>query len=364
MAAEFSSDIIFEILTRVFLQTLGRCRVVCKQWNALTYESSFMHDHRQRTKAVSGYFIQELSNNLFSSVFVSIDGLQKFSDGCSAPSLDFLPAKHMQIVASSYQGLLCCVNQQSPAHIIPKYYVCKPCTRQWRAIPNPKTRYFTDQIAMIVLRSHPLHFKIVRLSRPKILFKFYYNLRCEVFDSENWAWKQLDDVNLPYSVFLQNEPAVVVGGMIHWLTTHDHLLTFRHDSESWSMVPVPHPLYQNSREYMYILEYKGRLAIVSDGGDTRMELWVAEDYEKGVWAKKHSLSMESVMEMDPYPRPMDFYNSDVVLMIGYFRLLFCKFQDQNFNSNVTSVNVGMLPRHIFCFGSDWEFTDFNTKPIC
>ncbi|XP_057969547.1 F-box protein At5g41720-like [Malania oleifera] len=164
MAAVFSSDIIFEILTRVFLQTLGRCRVVCKQWNALTYESSFMHDHRERTKAVPGYFIQELSNNLFSSVFVSVDGLHKFSGGCSAPSLDFLPAKHVQIVASSYQGLLCCVNQQSPAHIIPKYYVCKPCTRQWRAIPNPKTRYFTDQIAMIVLRSHPLHFKIVRLN--------------------------------------------------------------------------------------------------------------------------------------------------------------------------------------------------------
>jgi hypothetical protein len=55
---------------------------------------------------------------------------------------------------------------------------------------NPKTRYDTMEFGIIVERSKPLHYKIVRLSKPKFrlhdkeLYMFHY-IRTELFDLMN-----------------------------------------------------------------------------------------------------------------------------------------------------------------------------------
>lgn len=163
---DLPSDIIFEILTRTSLNTLGKCRLVCKGWNHMTYESSFTRLHCQRTHTILGYFVQCMSRNKRTATFVSID---KSSDSIFDMSLNFLP-RSVAIEASSNQGILYCESQE-PQSLrnprIPQYYVCKPSTKQWQVIPNPKTRYFTERTGMIVLGSNPLHYKIVRFSQPK-----------------------------------------------------------------------------------------------------------------------------------------------------------------------------------------------------
>jgi hypothetical protein len=183
------SDMLFEIFSRTSLQTIGRCRLVSKYLNSITYNSSFVQAFHQRTKTKSGFFTQA---GKIKPQFVSITDS---ANDDSPMSLKFLPGP-VKIQAATKQGILLCVNTDNPRRYrIPEYYVCKPSTKEWHQIPNPKTRFFTERIGMVVLKLEPLCYKIVRFSEPKSACTIcksesYKTLRCEIFSSETCAWKR------------------------------------------------------------------------------------------------------------------------------------------------------------------------------
>jgi hypothetical protein len=79
------SDMLFEIFSRTSLQTIGRCRLVSKYLNSITYNSSFVQAFHQRTKTISGFFTQA---GKIKSQFVSITDS---ANDDSLMSLKFLP---------------------------------------------------------------------------------------------------------------------------------------------------------------------------------------------------------------------------------------------------------------------------------
>ncbi|KAB5568179.1 hypothetical protein DKX38_001972 [Salix brachista] len=86
-SCDFSSDIIYEILTRSSMETVGRCRLLSKERNSITYDSVFTNLHGQRTNTMSGYFMQSMMSNIFYSSFVSMDDWRSYPK----LSLNFLP---------------------------------------------------------------------------------------------------------------------------------------------------------------------------------------------------------------------------------------------------------------------------------
>ncbi|KAF7054453.1 hypothetical protein CFC21_062121, partial [Triticum aestivum] len=94
-------DQMFEMLTRVSLDDLSACRQVSAQWRRLTYEPTFSSPHRRRRAAavVSGYFVQGMVRNRYSTTFVSMHPSQSHAD--PRVSLDFLPAGHVRVEAVS-----------------------------------------------------------------------------------------------------------------------------------------------------------------------------------------------------------------------------------------------------------------------
>ncbi|XP_042479855.1 F-box protein At5g49610-like [Macadamia integrifolia] len=293
-------DILYEILTHVALDDLlRRCRWVCRNWNALTHDSTFNHLHCQRTQSVSGFFVQNLQKNKYHTSFLSI------VTSPIAISLDFMPTTNLKIEASSYQaqGLVCCMSQAY--HNPPRYYVCKPITRQWRRIPNPKTRYYTEKMAIVVKKSQPLHYKIIRLSRSKK----YGGLQCEIFDSKNWAWSmQLEDLKLP-GLALESE--ILMNGSVHWLTFEERkqIFAFDIDKANWRLISLPQSESSSSLEgeeveamnidfevHKKLVNCEGHLGLLYTTW-TWIELWVMEDYLKETWKKKYRLSLEPLNQI-------------------------------------------------------------------
>ena len=166
-------------------------------------------------------------------------------------SLDFLPGP-VQIEASTKQGILLCVKSSEKRNLgVPEYFVCKPSTKQWQQMLNPKTRYKTRRCAMVVLRSNPLHYKIVQFSEPKfsgIRDNSCYSLWCEIFYLVTWAWKKLEDmVRFPKYEFLRLlEPAVSVCGLFYWLMTNNQLFAFHENTESWTIFDIPKSLCKSN----------------------------------------------------------------------------------------------------------------------
>ncbi|CAK7325447.1 unnamed protein product [Dovyalis caffra] len=334
------------------METIGKCRLLSKECNSITYESTFTDLHIQRTNTLSGFFIQNLKGLKVNSFFVS----NNTSNSYRKLSLNFLPDRRVAIEASTKQGILLCRTNH------PRYYVCKPTTKQWQRIPNPKTRYETVAIGMLVIRSKPLHYKIVKFSLPKVRchdrdFFRYYCHRCELFDSKTWTWKQLEEVKMPKHESLYPKSIVSVSGSLHWLTWVKNIFAFHVNEESYSMFSLPLPVSEDDNGTdIALVEYEGKLAVTYAGTkESSMELWVMENYEKKEWNKRYTINIEAVRRKEPYARPIAFYNADIALMKEYnHHVTFFNFK----NGSVARLPLKNSSNHAcFPFQSDFEPCD-------
>ncbi|KAJ8750836.1 hypothetical protein K2173_016017 [Erythroxylum novogranatense] len=353
-------DMVFQILTSCSLQTLAKCRTLSRECNSMTSDTPFMNLLLQRTGVVSGFFVQTIHFNSCYSTFVS-----RHTSNHN-PSLDFLPV-HTKIAASGGLVLLLGINDKGN-HKIPKYYVCKPCTKQWQRIPNPKTRFFTKNIGMIVLRSNPLRYKIVRFSEhkfPSLFFKnkeAYYFLRCEVFDSDTWAWKELEDVKLQYGEFLAFRPPVPARGSLHWVTTGNNVLGFDPNNETHTIFSLPEAIIEDSdsQESEELVPYEGKLGFIRNRKDSCMELWVMERKNCEVaWNKRPSINLEDLSTKESFWSTRSFYNADTTLLEGFYKMIFYNIKDGKIDS--VSMNRILGQVEIFPFLSDFEVVDLKTR---
>ncbi|KAI3857231.1 hypothetical protein MKW92_001160 [Papaver armeniacum] len=268
---KLSSDAVYEILVRASFSTLLRqSRWVCKDWQKLIIcDSKFQQTHSQRTMA-SGHFFEVTSNNDHEEHYNSALEVE-------SPSLDFLPAaKRTTIVGTSLHGsLLCCVTQSSSTPI-PSFYMCKPASREWRKIPNPKTTLKTSRIGIAVKQSSCsiLHYKVLRLSQSKT----GYGYHCQLFNSENWAWKKLPFVQFGrHGTFLKEGDGIWVNGGLHWLTSHNEVVVFDTDQEKWTTFEVSTEMKNISGSHRVAVSCDGKLGVIYQTTKW-MEIWMLEDY--------------------------------------------------------------------------------------
>ncbi|KAK4423022.1 F-box protein [Sesamum alatum] len=208
-------DMVFDILTRLSsLETLDTCKSVCNRWEEIIYETSFMPLYCRRSRKLSGFFIQDMQEHKYFSMFAAMDdhqdGSTKSDDVCIASFPD-----DMKILASCNHGILCCVRRRGKNY---RYYVCKPTTQQWQSLPNPKLRYKTVSVAVMVLGSNPFRYKIVRLSRRGVEkpMQEYYTYRCEIFDSKDWRWREVQGIPVLYTELIID--TISTNNAVYWLT--------------------------------------------------------------------------------------------------------------------------------------------------
>lgn len=314
-------DIVSEILSRASLQTVASSRLVSKECNRLTYESWFRNLNSERAKTTYGYFLQRIVWGKYSSQFVS---------SCNSPysqlSLDFLPFPDVKILASFTEGLMLCVNTNPKHHWIPEYYVCKASTQQYQKIPNPKTRFTTKTIVMRVVSLTPvLRYRILRFSEHSIHrkpnFKFYGiydSFRAEMFDSDTWKWRELEDVYLPNGELLSSRPRnrVSVCGIYYWLTTENNIFYYNDREETWGIFSLPEDVGKIGC-LESLVKYEGKLGVVCREKEPSnlMHVVVMEDHVERKWSLRFSVDLQPLRVEEPYlPSFVGFVGSDKILM--------------------------------------------------
>ncbi|KAL5545670.1 hypothetical protein UlMin_005357 [Ulmus minor] len=358
-----SEIIMYNILTRSSLETIGRSRVVCKNWNETTHEEHFFQQFYHNTKMVSGIFFQQMNYNKHSSTFVSTTEANPISQ----LSLNFLP-KPLKIKAATKKGLLVCLNDR---YRIPRYLVCKPTTREWRFIPNPKTRYQTRAMAITVLGSIPLWYKILRLSYPRLLCVIHKSgifscLQAEIFDSRTWRWKQLSElIKFPSDEYLHTTQ-VTVRGSFYCLTTNNNIFVFDLEKESWEIFSLPSPLCEldYTRSIIQLVEYEGGLGLIFLVNKEWMELWMMENYREKTWRRIKNLNFECLIQREgyrDYAYPMALCNNDVMLINNYMNIMLFDFR----NKSSKPIKLGYSLRgseDFFRIESDFEPINLNNPP--
>ncbi|EEE54072.1 hypothetical protein OsJ_00781 [Oryza sativa Japonica Group] len=300
-------DQVFEMLTRVSLDDLAACRQVSTRWRRLTYEPAFAPLHCRRADAVSGYLVQTVARNRYHATFVS--SMHPSPPPADLVSLDFLPSPHVRVEAvSPHRGLVCCVDADADAATPRKpassYYVCKPATRQWRALPNPRLRYRTAATAMLARPGGggggAADFKIVRFSVPTLR----NCLRCEgVRLAGGLAW-------------------AAVGGRRGLSGGAEDIFAFDVKTETWRLIGLPPEATTEKRwARKKVAAVEGKLCLVVVV-DEEVEVWVLAGYRQERWEKKMTASLTRLaMEEGNSFILRDLYASDVAFFNSVYRVL-------------------------------------------
>ncbi|KAB2036681.1 hypothetical protein ES319_D03G018600v1 [Gossypium barbadense] len=337
---DFSRDILFEILSRAEFKTMKKCRVLSKECNDLTYESSFMRLHSARTSTMVGYLLQ--SSRVPTQYLVSIADSVKPT--AYSPYVTYFLHHRFRVVAAANEGLVLCSLSKFGGD---SFYVYKPtCNEGGEVLPPPNPRFWRTKISMLVLRSNPLRFKIVRLSDSKDdavdldskysdeedNFNVLSNEKswhCEIFDSKSWEWKQSDDLKLTCHYSFMNTQEVSVCGGLHWLMFNDQqdkytILSFDGDKEEWTMTSLPDSLGRKTHQDDQIahVSCEGKLGLINHSYETKMlDVWIL-NHEK-IWVKKQTINLKSFNEK-VLPSPFlsfSFYSADTLFMMD----LGCKY---------------------------------------
>ncbi|CAO2170064.1 unnamed protein product [Urochloa humidicola] len=362
-AANLPEDQVFELLTRVPLEDLAACRAVSTRWHRITYEPAFAPLHCRRAAAVSGYFVQSMARNRYVADFVTMHAPPPSPP---AISLDFLPSAHVRLEAvASRRGLALCVDSGTPRR--PRYYVCKPATRQWRALPNPRVRFLTAATAMAAARPSSsvgagAEFKIMRLS---IVPALRDSIRCEVFDSRRFAWRRAADVPLCPESLYPSGPAVRAHGAAHWLRWPDRdtgaqdVFALDLDSEAWRLIPLPREVEERDDPWArkQISAVEGRLCLLvttteaAAMGREVLEVWEMAGYAEGRWEKKMTVSLKSLYAQEGNAVILQHLCSSDVAFLDTF----CKVMWYDFSKgNIAEVQVKnhVCVQEVFKFESD------------
>ena len=317
-------------MSRFYLNQAGKIQGLSKFYNNSSYNSYYKTLIAKNQPGIADGFLLQSPVPKSNDYIVSF--VSPHNDSPVVPlnlSLSFLPGLNPKIRAVAPNGLLLCESQHSIRHNKRSIYtITKLCTQQWKGLPIPKTRYFTKNIAMHVLRSNPLHFKILRLSSDKIPSKrplpFSYTI-IEVFDSKSWRWKLLDDIVHDYYGNFEfvdsNRAPVFANGLAHWkFTGNTTIFAFDFYSDTWSKIAMPETIVNDEnnsrvsaisvnsvREWRTeLVEYEGKLGVLREfhqpfAPTALTELWVMH---KNFWMKK--LEFSRLM-------PTTLYGSDILV---------------------------------------------------
>lgn len=336
-----NSDVPINVLSRLPTKTLFGLKCVSRGWYRLISDRTFINTQvqlQQRHEPISGFLFQErfrwCDADIHTNTFIPIG--EEGNTKVNHRVFDFLP-EHIVILASSH-GLVCCRScfpSQDPLS-----YVCNPSNKDWISFKWNSKIEKGDSVA---LAFDPLQnpidtstdFKVIRVRSNETELENYY-FSFEIYSSKTKVWRTSKEV-CDCNHNLMNNNGISIGGMLHWLTDADHILTFDVENElSWLVVvPFPATKFFNSVPVMCIGESENRLhyVVVSEYG---LQIWVLEDLFESVWALKYSVELETLelensqsflnlkqrvahrieFDMDPYMDPLAFKDGILLMRVS------------------------------------------------
>ncbi|XP_017978599.1 PREDICTED: F-box protein At5g07610 [Theobroma cacao] len=290
-------DVMIDILQRLPLKTLMRCKCVCKWWNNLISDPTFKSSYSRRNPQyyVSGFFLQkflflELHSKL---LFFPCEG---HIDAAPEPSLSFIEDDKGVRIQHSCNGLLLC----SSFRCLEKdrqFYICKPTTKQYLRLPYPVCRIvFGSNIAYDPSKSP--HYKIVCICDSYLSEN---HRQIKIFSPFTGSWKVSGN---PFSVLdevMLFNRGIFFNGMLHWVGRGN--LALRFDVEREVMLTMPMPPIQEGwteRRVRYFGESGGLLFLIETYGPLTAGIDVKEmksDYSG--WFVKYHLNLDTVAFHSP-----------------------------------------------------------------
>ena len=293
-----NGDILFDVLSRVPVKPLLGLKCISREWHRIISSSSFVKAQMQNTGLLlTGFIFQEkfmLCNEDIKTV--SYIHIETRGSKVHNTIFDFLPEE--VVILASCKGLVCCRSCFPCSE--PAIYVCNPSNKEWIRIEWPSFNrnesialaFDFDNDTLKRCTDMSIKFKLVRVKEIEDDEEEKY-LAFELYSSETRAWRKSNEVCQCDNNLIKNK-GIYIGGVLHWLTDGDQVLSFDVEKELAWLISVPVPALEFSTvPEACIGEYEGRLhyVLISEEG---LHVWCLEDYYEFKWTLKHCKSLEEI----------------------------------------------------------------------
>lgn len=301
-----NDDVFFNVLSQLSTKILVGLKCVSKGWHSLISDRRFIQSQLRQTRlTVSGFIFQEkfqwYDEDIKTVSYVNINPVEKESFQVKQTVFDFLPED--VVVLASCNGLVCCrscfprTQSQDP----PAIYVCNPVNKEFFTL----TCAGLDRDSSVALAFDPsqepvdtcTNFKLVRAQQFETEEEEMY-FAFEIYSSRVGAWRKSNEICKCSKSLFKNK-GIYIGGMLHWLTDGDSILTFDLDKELSLLISVPVPAAEfKSIPQACIGESQGLLhyVMISEEG---LHLWCLEDHFECKWTLKYSNPLETMEKEHP-----------------------------------------------------------------
>ncbi|KAJ1400388.1 F-box-like domain superfamily [Sesbania bispinosa] len=291
-----NNDIMFDVLSRIPAKLLLGLKCISRDWHHTISSRAFIKAQLENTGLVlTGFILQE--KFMWCKVDIkAVNYIPVETIGARVQHMvfNFLPEE--VVVLASCKGIVCCRSCLPSRE--PTIYVCNPSNKEWIQLKWPAhDRRESIALAFDFEPSKDsidisYKFKLVRVKQvenmeEELFFTF------ELYSSETRTWRKSNEICQCHSNLIKNK-GIYIGGVLHWLTDDDQVLTFDVEKElSWLIsVPVPSLEFRTVPEAC-IGESEGRLHYVQVS-EEGLHVWYLEDYYEFKWTLKHSKSLEEI----------------------------------------------------------------------
>ncbi|KAF5731547.1 hypothetical protein HS088_TW18G00227 [Tripterygium wilfordii] len=311
------------ILLRLPVESLQRCKCVCKPWNNVINDRVFINDHmlrseyvlifrgllvKKRSSSQSSTLILQQNPNTFSveksllqSKNASMFGFPMLDNGNSY-EIQFMAFKEgenceieigefrvscMGDIRATCNGLILLDNGVKKGGLI----VMNPVTKKLIELPLGTLWESHKESYALAKCNVTGDYKVVHLFRER-----YGNVSCEILNLRDGFWRPADGPSIGNFVFLGFKPVLAIGAF-HWVPQVedcDFLVSMEVSNEKFHIIQLP----KICGAYDRLVEMSSCLCFVSHEG-LSIDIWILKGLHEKIWTKQHSVTSGSILDMVP-----------------------------------------------------------------
>ncbi|PHU02181.1 hypothetical protein BC332_27432 [Capsicum chinense] len=273
---DLPSVAMLEILSRLSIKSIFRCKTVCKLWyRLLTSDPLFVNMYHTR-----------LSN--FPSILLLINGSVQLLVELKAddshplhraivlsPEFHLPPLEHMSLIGSC-NGFICLLNNYyTKNHSV---YINNPLLGEYFKVKLPEWERNVCHVAYgFCFRKAFGQYKILRL----VIRKFRWDLpkvaELEVYTvGVDKKWRNVGEVPCPDHLW-ESFDNVNVNGVVHWLENCTSIYSFNIGTEEVKPLPTP-PGLKTASWYLTLAELGNCLCLSDNSHSQYVDIWRMKEY--------------------------------------------------------------------------------------